>query len=248
MVYAWLSAFAPLVANWQSSQVTFDPFYRMSICRSPKGTSSDGSLTVYADDLAKVILLQGPGQYKSATAKAAVDSVALSTAALSESLGPAGIAQNTQKTEIIPTFIGEGSFQARRAFAILNKGATSSGRHLGSQQSYCNSNNTEVQNRIRSMWAAFHFMHNFWRACKHFPMKKTIFTSNIVSASVSGLEVFCLSRAESDRIQKATVTIARRVLGKTATRWKGAATQTQRFGSQCPTSLFARSLTFCHTG
>ena len=41
MVYAWLSAFAPLVANWQSSQVTFDPFYRTSICRSPKGTSSD---------------------------------------------------------------------------------------------------------------------------------------------------------------------------------------------------------------
>ena len=52
---------------------------------------------MHAGDLAKVILLQGPGQYKSATAKAAVDSVALSTAALTESLGPAGIAQNTQK-------------------------------------------------------------------------------------------------------------------------------------------------------
>ena len=62
MVFMRLSAFAPLIAKWQTSQCSFDSFSRFGICRSPVGNATDGSLTVYADDVAKVFLLQDAGQ------------------------------------------------------------------------------------------------------------------------------------------------------------------------------------------
>ena len=98
LVVMWLSAFAPVVADLQSSQVCYDPSSKSCICKSPAGTATGGSLTVYADDLAKVFLLQGPWQHKSATASQASDCVATSASALRESWRPAGIAQNKQQT------------------------------------------------------------------------------------------------------------------------------------------------------
>ena len=46
--------------------------FRFGICRNPAGNATDGSLTVYADDVAKVVLLQDAGQYRSATASTAI--------------------------------------------------------------------------------------------------------------------------------------------------------------------------------
>ena len=173
----WLSAFAPAVADWQSSHACYDLFFSKScICKSPAGTATDESLTVYADDLAKVLLLQNPGQYKSATASQARDCVASSASALQESLGPASIAQNEQHNQIGPTFIGEGSFHARRVFlnSTLSTGGAV-GRHLGSMHSYCNSNNAEMLTRIKAMWAAFHHMRDLWKSCNNYSMSKNDF-------------------------------------------------------------------------
>ena len=56
-----------------------------------------------------------------------------------------------------------------------------------------------------------------WRSCNNFSMNKAMFNSNIIGCSLSGLEVFCLSQADSARIHRTTFAIARRILGKPAT-------------------------------
>ena len=60
MVYAWLSAFAPLIAQFQTDQIEYDPLSRLCLCRAPDDKLTDSSLTIYADDLAKVFCLQPP--------------------------------------------------------------------------------------------------------------------------------------------------------------------------------------------
>ena len=111
---------------------------------------------MYVDDLAKVFLLKGPRQYKSAIASQATDRVACPASALRESLRPTGIAQNEQATGIVPTPIGEGSFHARGVFLNSTLGTGGAvGRHLGSMHSYCNSNDAESLSRITAMWAVF---------------------------------------------------------------------------------------------
>ena len=64
------------------------------------------------------------------------------------------------------------------------------------------------------MWSAFRHMGKFWKACRNKKMVKTIFHSNIIGSSYSGLEVLCLSKADSSRVDRTTMIIARRVLGK----------------------------------
>ena len=119
MVFMWLSAFAPLIAKWQTSQCSFDCFSRFSICSSLAGNATDGSLTVYADDVAKYFHWQDAGRYRSATASTAITYLTASEKSLQDCLEPAGIAPNNDKTEAIPTFFGEGSFHARRVFRVL---------------------------------------------------------------------------------------------------------------------------------
>ena len=110
MVFMWLSAFAPLIAKRKTSQCSFGCFARFCICRSPAGNATDGSLTVYADYVAKVVLLQDAGQQRSATASTAITYLTVSEKSLQDCLEPAGIAPNNDKTEAIPTFSGNAHF------------------------------------------------------------------------------------------------------------------------------------------
>ena len=106
----------PSDCQMANKSVFFGFVSRFSICRSPAGNATDGSLTVYADDVAKVFLLQDAGQYRSATASTAITYLTASEKSLQDCLEPAGIAPNNDKTEAIPTLFGEGSFHARRVF------------------------------------------------------------------------------------------------------------------------------------
>ena len=174
MVFMWLSAFAPFIAKLQTSQCSFGCFSRFSICRNPAGNATDGSLTVYADDVAKVFLLQDAGQYRSATASTAIAYLTASEKSLHDCLEPAGIAPNNDKTEAIPALFGEGSFHARIVFSSSGTAKTG-GRHLGSLHSYCNSNAPEISARINSMRNAFRHMGKFCKACRNRKMVQTMF-------------------------------------------------------------------------
>ena len=74
MVFLWLSAFAPVVASWQEEQMFAqgDIFARSLLARSPVGKLTDASITVFADDLAKIRILQKPWLPVSATAEEAI--------------------------------------------------------------------------------------------------------------------------------------------------------------------------------
>ena len=61
MVVMWLNVFAPIVGDWQVAQLDAQgELSKVLHCRSPNAELVDGSITVYADDLAKLIALQPP--------------------------------------------------------------------------------------------------------------------------------------------------------------------------------------------
>ena len=71
---------------------------------------------MYADDVAKVFLLQDAGQYRSATASTAIAYLTASEKSLQDCLEPAGIAPNNDKTKAIPTFSGKAHFMRAECF------------------------------------------------------------------------------------------------------------------------------------
>ena len=156
MVWMWLSGFQPLTAEWQCSQPDFDCFARACIGRSPQGSLSDGSLTVYADDIAKLLLHQRVGDPRAAPAVDVINKVSLSSSSLDTCLHRAGISQSRDKTEVLATFCGQGSFRAQKYFDTHFSTAKNVGRHLGSLQTVRNSNASEVAARCRSMWNGYH--------------------------------------------------------------------------------------------
>ena len=55
MVVMWLNVFAPIVGEWQVAQLLSDSaLAKMLHCRSPFADLVDGSITMYADDIAKL--------------------------------------------------------------------------------------------------------------------------------------------------------------------------------------------------
>ena len=74
---------------------------------------------MYADDVAKVFLLQDAGQYRSATASTAIAYLTASETFLHDCSEPAGIAPNDDKTEAIPTFSGKAHFMHAEFFRAL---------------------------------------------------------------------------------------------------------------------------------
>ena len=156
MVCLWLSAFAPVVASWQEEQmfVQGDIFARSLLARSPAGKLTDTSITVFADDLAKIRLLQKSWLPVSATAEEAILCHKTSSQALDSSLEVAGIAQNMTKAVVIPAFFGIGAIPAFRQFLLDSKAHKLQGRHLGAIHVYSGSNGAEIQSRIDSVWRA----------------------------------------------------------------------------------------------
>ena len=116
MVFMWLSAFAPLIAKWQTSQCSFDCFLGLAFAGVLLAMQQMGVSQCTQVMWPKFVLLQDAGQYRSATASTAITYLTASEKSLQDLLEPAGIAPNNDKTEAIPTFVGEGSFHARRVF------------------------------------------------------------------------------------------------------------------------------------
>lgn len=210
MVWMWLSSFQPLIAKWQCDQPDFDCFARACIGHSPQGILSDGSVTVYADDVGKLLLHQQAGDYRAALASDVIRTNYLSASSFDTCLNVAGIAQHRDKTEVFATFCGQGAFRAQKHFDTHFSSAKNVGRHLGSLQTVRNSNANEVAARCKSMWNGYHFLGLFGRRCRDMSMKKLVFHSLIVSASLSGMEVFVLSKCEHKKISRTMMQIARK--------------------------------------
>lgn len=162
MVWMWLSSVQPVVAKWQCEQPDVDCFARACMSRSPQGVLSDGSVTVYADDVGKLLLHQRAGDDMAAPAGEVIKNVSLSSTSFDECLHEAGISQHRDKTEVIATFCGQGSFRAQKCFDTHFPTAKTVGRHLGSLQTVRNSNASEVAARCRSMWSGYHVLGLFF--------------------------------------------------------------------------------------
>ena len=122
---------------------------RCCIVRGPQAILSDTSLAVFADDVAKILVFQGPYEHRAVTSDHAWDKIRSA-----HKLKLAGIAQNKQKAEALPTFVGLGSFSSYTKI-LLEPTARRHARHLGGIQEYSLSNAQEVAARIRGMWAIF---------------------------------------------------------------------------------------------
>ena len=120
--------------------------------QSRQWDQSDASLTIYADDIAKILVLQQANDVRSICSEAALASITYCQECLDEELAAAGIAQHRSKAKILPTFIGQGSFSACR-HVLSTSTSRASGKHLGGMQAYNNSNTSQVAARIRAMWA-----------------------------------------------------------------------------------------------
>ena len=115
--------FSPIVGDWQVALLDSEgESAKVLHCRFPSAELVDGSITVYADDLAKLIALQPPWRKKSSTVAQLSLAYATSTASLDTCLSGAGIAQNKGKAEVVPTFVGEGSFVQMRSFLTSSSG------------------------------------------------------------------------------------------------------------------------------
>ena len=174
MVFLWLVCFAPIVGNWNISVSHDSQLARCCVVRGPQSVLSDTSIAVFADDVAKILIFQGPREICAVTSDHAWETNRSAHELFDADLTLAGIAQNKQKAEVLPTFVGLGSFCSYNKF-LIEPIARATARHLGGIQSYSNSNSREVSARIRGMWSSFYMLGLFWSRCRVPRMKRLIF-------------------------------------------------------------------------
>ena len=188
MVFLWLVCFAPVVGRWNILVSQDCQLARCCIVRGPQAILSDTSLAVFADDVAKILVFQGPYEHRAVTSDHAWDKIRSAHTLFDDGLKLAGIAQNKQKAEVLPTFVGLGSFSSYKKI-LLEPTARRHARHLGGIQEYSLSNAKEVAARIRGMWAILFLLGLFWSRCRVPRMKRLIFFLTLSIVHLQALKV-----------------------------------------------------------
>ena len=107
---------SPVIADWQNSLSVLDLSSRFCVSKSPRGQLSYAPLTIFADDMSKLLICQEPQEASADSSADATNLIKCARDCLDGELASAGIAQDRDEADISPTFIGHGSFREQHTF------------------------------------------------------------------------------------------------------------------------------------
>jgi hypothetical protein len=173
----------------------------------------DVGCTDYADDIARKVLLDSVGELHRKLR--ALDII------LDNHLESEGYQQNSSKKEMVPHVVGTGrnrteEYLYKIAPARFGCQVRPSARYLGTQLHRNLSARTEIQERITATHRAYYSFGKFWMVGPR-RLAVLIFRSVVIGSALAGLIAVVLTEAETSRLDRAVVRLARKImLGKAA--------------------------------
>lgn len=158
----------------------------------------DASVSTYADDLARTVVCD--------TVHELVHKLQHANRELCTVLDTVGVAQNLDKQEHVPCFVGcHSDSYTREVFAgeVLPGKTCVAARYLGSLHHFRNNDSAEIDNRVQKADIGWYAMGQLWfRQGLRRTALVLIFKGMVYSTLMSGLEALCLSHTHVDRLDK----------------------------------------------
>ena len=185
-------SFQEAVSEWNSHRPVADS--RMYVKCPFGGGLHDGSITVYADDIWKKLMIDSvPGV---PLQKSAVEKVGLCNAALDDSLSKRSYAQNISEQVVVPD-LRENLANRELYRADVRYKVMVAHRHLGGQYTAMPSNIREIRKRIAAGNRAWAEGAGFWhRSGAPWRVKRTCCRMKVQGSVLSGMVAYVLNASD----------------------------------------------------